>query len=74
MIPAIEVRHRIELVRSVRMPPDDLVFFTAPGDSGVRLAPKPGTECTAARWMTPAEIGDLATNPDWLPLTEDLLQ
>ncbi|WP_020574594.1 NUDIX hydrolase [Actinopolymorpha alba] len=46
-----------------------LVFFVARSDNDdPPTKPEPGSECTAAGWLTVAEVEEQCTNPDWLPL------
>ena len=46
-----------------------MVFFLACGDhDGPSTAPEPGSECTAAGWLTVAEIERQCVDPDWLSM------
>ncbi|MEQ4207325.1 NUDIX hydrolase [Actinopolymorpha sp. B9G3] len=49
-----------------------MVFFLARGDhDGPATEPEADSECTAADWLTTAEIEQRCVDPDWLPLLNE---
>lgn len=51
-----------------------MVFFSHRGEhDGPPTEPELGSECTAATWMTLAEVVTNCGDPDWLPLLEAVL-
>ena len=50
-----------------------MVFFQTRGEhDGPPTRPSPGSECTAAAWLSAAEVRARCANPDWLPLLSAL--